>query len=77
MISDKQRTISLSTNLIHEHYFVPKRMKGADHFIICCITCGDYYCHICGKTLVAFTNSSILESVSDGKPAGMHREWAV
>jgi len=25
--------------LIHEHHFVPRRVKGADHFAICCITC--------------------------------------
>jgi hypothetical protein len=76
MISDKERTISLSTNLIHEHYLVPKRMKEADHFIISCITCGDCYCHICGKILGS-PDSSTLGSVSDGKPAGTHRDCAV
>ncbi len=43
--------------LIHEHHFAPRRTKGADHFAICCITCGDCYCHICGKKLVALTDS--------------------
>ena len=47
--------------LIHEHHFVPRRVKGADHFAICCITCDDCYCHICGKILVAFTDSSALQ----------------
>ena len=37
--------------LIHEHYFVPVRLKGLNHFVICCITCGDYYCKICGKLI--------------------------
>jgi len=34
--------------LIHEHYFVPTRLN---HFVICCITCGNYYCNICGKLI--------------------------
>jgi len=37
--------------LIHEHYFVPVRLKGLNRFVICCITCGDYYCKICGKLI--------------------------
>jgi hypothetical protein len=32
--------------LIHEHYFVPVRLKGLNHFVICCVTCGDHYCKI-------------------------------
>lgn len=52
--------------LIHEHYFVDRRVKVADHFIIRCITCGHYYCDICGKMLGAFTDSSVeSESRSD------------
>ncbi len=38
-------------SLIHEHYFVPVRSKGLNHFVICCITCGEYYCKICGKLI--------------------------
>ena len=37
--------------LIHEHYFAPVRLKGLNRFAICCITCGDYYCKICGKLI--------------------------
>jgi len=37
--------------MIHEHHFVSTRAKGANHFALCCITCGDCYCHICGKLL--------------------------
>jgi hypothetical protein len=36
--------------LIHEHDFVT-RAKGANHSALCCITCGDSYCDICGKLL--------------------------
>ena len=38
--------------LIHEHYFVPARLKGPNHFAIRCITCGYCYCNICGKLKV-------------------------
>jgi Fe2+ or Zn2+ uptake regulation protein len=40
--------------LIHEHYFVPKNVlcvSASHHFVICCITCGNYYCNICGKLI--------------------------
>ncbi len=37
--------------LMHEHYFVPARPKGLNHFVICCITCGNCYCSICGKLI--------------------------
>ena len=37
--------------LIHEHYVVPVRLKGLNRIVICCITCGDYYCKICGKLI--------------------------
>jgi len=43
--------IQFEARLIHEHYFVPVRLKGLNHFVICCITCGDYYCKICGKLI--------------------------
>ena len=50
--------------LIHEHYFVDKRVKGADHFIIRCITCGRCYCDLCGKILGAYTDRTALETES-------------
>jgi hypothetical protein len=39
--------------LIHEHDFVTvtRRAKGANHSALCCITCGDCFCDICGKLL--------------------------
>ena len=48
--------IQTEHRLIHEHHFVPRRVKGADHFAICCITCGGV-----AKILVAFTDSSALQ----------------
>jgi hypothetical protein len=36
---------------IHEHYFVPARVNGINHFVICCITCSNCYCKICGKLI--------------------------
>ena len=37
--------------LMHEHNFVPVKLKGVNHFLICCITCGNCYCPICGKLI--------------------------
>ena len=51
-------------HLIHEHCFVDKRVKGADHFVVRCITCGSCYCDICGIILGAFTDRSGLDSES-------------
>src|SRR6266487_6226961 len=44
-------TLEYYNNLMHEHYFVQVTVKGVDNFLICCITCGSYYCNICGKLL--------------------------
>jgi len=37
--------------LIHEHDFITARIKGINSFLIHCITCGIYYCGLCGKAL--------------------------
>ena len=50
--------------LIHEHYFVDKRVKGGDHFIIRCITCDRCYCDLCGKILGAYTDRTALQTES-------------
>ena len=42
--------------LIHEHYFVPAKPKVLDEFVVCCITCGNCYCNICGKLLHGFNS---------------------
>jgi hypothetical protein len=53
-------TIKYENNLMHEHDFVQVTAKGADNFLICCITCGSYYCNICGKLLENKVTPSIL-----------------
>jgi hypothetical protein len=37
--------------LIHEHDFITARIKETNSFLIHCITCGIYYCGLCGKAL--------------------------
>jgi hypothetical protein len=37
--------------LIHEHDFITARIKETNSFFIHCITCGIYYCDLCGKAL--------------------------
>jgi hypothetical protein len=37
--------------LVHEHEFVRATNRAANDFSIQCITCGTYYCGLCGKTL--------------------------
>lgn len=43
--------IGCHNGLIHEHEFVPKRLKGSYHLPICCTTCRKCYCYLCGKLL--------------------------
>lgn len=37
--------------LIHEHEFIPKKLKGRNHFDTCCLTCGACYCNMCGRII--------------------------
>jgi hypothetical protein len=37
--------------LIHEHDFITVRIKETNSSLIHCITCGIYYCGLCGKAL--------------------------
>ena len=37
--------------LIHEHDFITIKIKETNIFFIHCITCGIYYCGLCGKAL--------------------------
>jgi hypothetical protein len=39
------------SKFIHEHYFEQIRLNGLNQFAICCTTCDDWYCNICGKLL--------------------------
>jgi len=45
------RMFEEEAELIHEHYLVAARPRGLNYFVICCLTCGDCYCNICGKLL--------------------------
>jgi hypothetical protein len=57
-VSDRKILLSLEkekereeSKLIHEHYFERIRLNGLNQFAICCTTCEDCYCNICGKLL--------------------------
>jgi hypothetical protein len=43
--------IQSENKLIHEHDFITIRIKETNSFLIHCITCGIYYCDLCGKAL--------------------------
>jgi hypothetical protein len=43
--------IESEDKLIHEHQFVSTRLKGTNQLGVCCLTCGDCYCQICGKLI--------------------------
>jgi hypothetical protein len=44
-------SIQAENKLIHEHDFITIRIKETNSFLIHCITCGIYYCGLCGKAL--------------------------
>ena len=43
--------IQFENKLIHEHDFITIKIKETNSFFIHCITCGIYYCGLCGKGL--------------------------
>jgi hypothetical protein len=43
--------IQSRNKLIHEHDFLTIRIKETNSYLIHCITCGIYYCDLCGKAL--------------------------
>ena len=49
--AERDRLIQSQDKLIHEHDFIPKTLKGINNFAICCVTCMQCYCHICGKLI--------------------------
>ena len=56
LAKNKKRTYTAvleENNLIHEHEFVTVRLAGDTnyYYIIQCLTCGQYFCQICGKAL--------------------------
>ena len=50
-VSSNNATQSVNKLLIHEHDFITTRIKETNSFFIHCITCGIYYCGLCGKAL--------------------------
>lgn len=56
-----RNTIKYENNLWHEHDFARLTAKQVDNFLICCITCGSYYCNICGKLLENKVTPSTLD----------------
>jgi hypothetical protein len=43
--------IRSQNELIHEHDFIQVAVKGSSAPQIRCVTCGTYYCDLCGKAL--------------------------
>jgi hypothetical protein len=43
--------IQSKNKLNHEHEFTTRRIKETNNFLVNCITCGIYYCDLCGKAL--------------------------
>lgn len=43
--------IQSKKKLNHEHEFSTRRIKETNNFLVNCITCGIYYCDLCGKAL--------------------------
>jgi hypothetical protein len=43
--------IQFENKLIHEHDFITIKIKETNSSLIHCITCGIYYCGLCGKAL--------------------------
>jgi hypothetical protein len=48
--------IRTQSELIHEHDFIQVAFKGSDT-LIRCVTCGTYYCELCGKELSDLSRS--------------------
>ena len=44
-------TIQSENKLIHEHDFITIRIKETNSSLIHCVTCGKYYCDLCGRAL--------------------------
>jgi hypothetical protein len=42
--------ITSQNELIHEHDFIQIAVKGSST-LVRCVTCGTYYCELCGKAL--------------------------
>jgi late competence protein required for DNA uptake (superfamily II DNA/RNA helicase) len=57
-VIEEFRNNNSSSIIIHEHDFVPIRLKEEEkQKSIICLTCGSFYCEKCGKLLVSTTIS--------------------
>ena len=43
--------LQYENKLIHEHDFITIGIKEQNSSIVRCITCGEYYCSLCGMAL--------------------------
>jgi len=50
-ITEDQILKGVQSHTSYEHDFIPKTLKGTNNFVICCVTCMQCYCHICGKLI--------------------------
>lgn len=48
--------VRFQNELIHEHDFIQIAVKGSST-LIRCVTCGTYYCDLCGKALSEVSKS--------------------
>ena len=62
----RRNRIRYQDELIHEHQFIPTRLKE-QALAICCITCGKRYCHMCGKLLEKEATTEALEFGPDNR----------
>ena len=51
--------ITSQNELIHEHEFIQVDVKGSSMPLIRCVTCGTYYCGLCGKALSDVSRSIV------------------
>jgi rRNA maturation endonuclease Nob1 len=49
------------TTLMHEHDLIAVAIKDVHRFLIRCITCGIYYCNLCGKSLEKQQSTNITD----------------
>ncbi len=49
------------TTLMHEHDLIALAIKDINRFLIRCITCGIYYCNLCGRALEKKQRTNIID----------------
>jgi hypothetical protein len=62
-VDEHENPTQSENEFIHEHELVRARVEETAGFCVQCISCGIYYCDLCGKTLEninrGFTNEKI------------------